>query len=130
MLPFEPSSFDVIWSEGAIYVIGFEAGLAKVKEYVKPGGYVAVSEAVWLAENPPQAAVEFWKEYPEIDSIEDLLDFIAKIRDISGLPVGFKSVIGAYGWLESLCQEINRRGIEQAPDFIAVDHIRLLIHIT
>ncbi len=59
--------------------------------------------------------------HPEVDSIADLLDFIAEVREISGLPVGFKAVIGAYGWLDSLCTEINVRGPESAPDFITVD---------
>ena len=59
--------------------------------------------------------------HPEIDSVEDLLDFIEKIRAITGKPVGFKSVIGGYGWLEELCQQIHKRGVESAPDFITVD---------
>jgi glutamate synthase domain-containing protein 2 len=59
--------------------------------------------------------------HPEIDSAPDLLDMIQRIRDASGLPVGFKAVIGAYGWLEELFEEINRRGIESAPDWITVD---------
>ena len=59
--------------------------------------------------------------HPDIDSASDLLDTINHIRDVSGLPVGFKSVIGAYGWLEELFEEINSRGIESAPDFITVD---------
>jgi glutamate synthase domain-containing protein 2 len=59
--------------------------------------------------------------HPEIDSADDLLDMIVLVRAASGLPVGFKSVIGAYGWLEELFEEINRRGIESAPDFITVD---------
>ena len=44
-MTFEPASFDLVWSEGAIYFLGFEKGLARVRELVKPGGYVAVSEA-------------------------------------------------------------------------------------
>ena len=59
--------------------------------------------------------------HPEIDSATDLLDMIARVREVSGLPVGFKSVIGAYGWLDELCRLINDRGIESAPDFITVD---------
>ena len=59
--------------------------------------------------------------HPEINSVGDLLDFIARVRRVAGKPVGFKSVIGAYGWLESLCKEIHRRGIQSAPDFITVD---------
>ena len=59
--------------------------------------------------------------HPEIDNISDLLDVIEKIRDISGKPVGFKSVFGNFEWLEEICLEIHARGIESAPDFITVD---------
>ncbi len=46
---------------------------------------------------------------------------IGRIRVITGRPVGFKCVIGAYGWLDDLCECINFRGVESAPDFITVD---------
>lgn len=59
--------------------------------------------------------------HPEIDSPTALLDFIEKVRRISGKPVGFKTVVGATDWLETLCKEINHRGSESAPDFITVD---------
>ena len=59
--------------------------------------------------------------HPEINSAEDLLNMINHIRDVSGLPTGFKSVIGAYGWLDELFHLIRERGIESAPDFITVD---------
>ena len=59
--------------------------------------------------------------HPEIDNNGELLDYIARVRDVSQKPTGFKSVIGAYGWLERLCEEIHERGIESAPDFITVD---------
>jgi len=59
--------------------------------------------------------------HPEINSIGDLLDMIDRIRTVSGKPTGFKTVIGAYGWLDELFREINRRGKEFAPDFITVD---------
>jgi glutamate synthase domain-containing protein 2 len=59
--------------------------------------------------------------HPEIDSAEALLDVINHLREVSGLPVGFKAVIGAYGWLDELFELIQKRGIESAPDFITVD---------
>ncbi|GMN03310.1 FMN-binding glutamate synthase family protein [Erythrobacter sp. MTPC3] len=57
----------------------------------------------------------------DISSNDELLDQIAHIREVTGKPVGFKTVMGAYGWLETLFEEINRRGPESAPDFITVD---------
>ncbi len=59
--------------------------------------------------------------HPEIDSVEDLLDFIAEVRALTGKPTGFKTVIGAYGWIEQMCKAIHARGIEHAPDFITID---------
>ena len=59
--------------------------------------------------------------HPDIDNAEDLLNMINHIRDVTGLPVGFKTVIGAYGWLDDLFELVNKRGIESAPDFITVD---------
>lgn len=57
----------------------------------------------------------------DIDSVGDLLDSIHHIREVTGKPVGFKSVIGSVSWLEALCQEILHRGIDSAPDFITLD---------
>ncbi len=59
--------------------------------------------------------------HPDINSLDDLLDMIERIRKVTGKPVGFKAVIGAYGWLEELFRLINQRGIESAPDFITID---------
>jgi glutamate synthase domain-containing protein 2 len=59
--------------------------------------------------------------HAEIGSVSDLIDCIGRIRAIAGKPVGFKSVVGAYGWLEAMCEEIHKRGLESAPDFITVD---------
>jgi glutamate synthase domain-containing protein 2 len=59
--------------------------------------------------------------HPEIDNIEELLDFVNHVRDVSGLPTGFKTVLGAYGWLDKFCDAIEQRGVEAAPDFITLD---------
>ena len=59
--------------------------------------------------------------HPEINSTTELLDFIARVRDITGKPTGFKTVVGAYGWLEQMCELIHERGEGSAPDFITVD---------
>jgi glutamate synthase domain-containing protein 2 len=57
----------------------------------------------------------------EVNSAGELLDMIDRVRSVTGKPTGFKAVIGAYGWLEELFQEIHSRGIESAPDFITID---------
>jgi len=59
--------------------------------------------------------------HPEIASIGDLLDMIDHIREVTGKPVGFKTVVSDIGWIEELFDEVELRGIASAPDFITVD---------
>jgi glutamate synthase domain-containing protein 2 len=59
--------------------------------------------------------------HPEIACIDDLLDFIAHVRDVTGKPVGFKLVLGTTDWLDSFCEAVIKRGSESAPDFITLD---------
>ncbi|NOX43012.1 MAG: FMN-binding glutamate synthase family protein [Gammaproteobacteria bacterium] len=59
--------------------------------------------------------------HPDIDNVSELLENIHRIRRVTGKPVGFKCVIGAYGWLDNLFAEINKRGPSYAPDFITID---------
>lgn len=59
--------------------------------------------------------------HPDINSSDDLLDMISRVRAVTGKPTGFKAVIGTYDWLNELCSAIHERGIEDAPDFITID---------
>jgi len=69
-LPFQEEEFDVIWSEGAIYNIGFKRGLAEWKKFLKPNGFLAVTESTWFTEERPDEIERFWMDaYPEIDTI-------------------------------------------------------------
>ncbi|HNS73414.1 MAG TPA: methyltransferase domain-containing protein [bacterium] len=69
-LAFEAEELDLIWSEGAIYNIGFERGLNEWRGFLKTGGFIAVSEASWFTEERPAEIDQFWKNaYPEINTI-------------------------------------------------------------
>ncbi|WP_423129828.1 class I SAM-dependent methyltransferase [Gaoshiqia sp. Z1-71] len=69
-LPFQNEELDLIWSEGAIYHIGFERGLNEWRKYLKTGGYLAVSESSWFTEKRPAEIDRYWMElYPEMDTI-------------------------------------------------------------
>ena len=59
--------------------------------------------------------------HPEIRNNDDLLDMINRVRDVTGKPVGIKTVFGNEAQIESLCNTILRRGVNQAPDFITID---------
>jgi len=69
-LPFANEELDLIWSEGAIYNIGFERGLNEWRKFLKTGGYLAVTEASWFTPQRPAEIEAFWQDaYPEIDTI-------------------------------------------------------------
>lgn len=78
-LPFQDEELDLIWSEGAIYNIGFERGLNEWRRYLKTGGYIAVSECSWFTKKRPAEIHDFWmKNYPEIDTIPNKIFQIQK----------------------------------------------------
>jgi glutamate synthase domain-containing protein 2 len=59
--------------------------------------------------------------HPEINNFADLLDMIEHIREVTGKPVGFKTVVGTSHAFDELFDLIDERGHDRAPDFIAVD---------
>ncbi len=102
----------------------FEVKLSQGAKPGKGGILPAVKVTEEIAEirgiEPNRASISP-NRFPEIDSETDLLDFLMRIRETTGKPAGFKAVVGAYGWLDKLFEEVNCRGTEWAPDFITVD---------
>ena len=115
-LPFEKASLDVIWSEGAIYNIGFKRGITEWREYLKPDGWLAVSEASWLTDSRPSEIEDFWNEaYPEIDTIANKVQQLhdAGYRDIRTF------VLPTECWTDNFYQpqkEAQRLFLERYPD--------------
>lgn len=84
-LPFRPGELDLIWSEGAIYNIGFERGINEWRAFLKAGGYLAVTEASWFTNERPAEIEAFWKDaYPEIDTIPNK---VAQMQKAGYMPV-------------------------------------------
>ena len=98
VLPFEDEEFDVIWSEGAIYNIGFGKGVADWKRYLKPGGLLIASEITWLTNSRPSELQDHWNnEYPEIDTASTKI----KILEENGYtPIGY-FVLPEHCWLDN-----------------------------
>jgi SAM-dependent methyltransferase len=83
-MDFDDASFDLIWSEGAIYIAGFANGLAAWRRFLKPGGSLAVSELTWLEPNPPVEAAEYWARfYPGMGSVERNCQLVAEAGYVS-----------------------------------------------
>lgn len=61
-LPFAPEAFDVIWAEGSLFIMGWDKALPYLKDFLKPGGFLAASDLTWLRDDPPSELLRFWKE--------------------------------------------------------------------
>jgi serine/threonine-protein kinase HipA len=66
-LDFSANSFDVIWSEGAVHLLGVSRAMREWQEMLRYGGSIAFSELSWLRDDPPLEAKEFWaKRYRDM----------------------------------------------------------------
>ena len=73
-LPFQNEELDLIWSEGAIYNIGFERGMNEWNRFLKKNGFIAVTEVSWFTPERPAEIEDFWMDaYPEINTISNKL---------------------------------------------------------
>jgi len=105
-LPFAPNSFDLIWSEGAVCIMGFDQGLSQWRPLVRPGGYLVVSEISWFRPDPPEELRAFWAEHcPAMRSVEENLE---AARSLDWTPVGnFHLPVEA--WTEDYYGPLKRR---------------------
>jgi ubiquinone/menaquinone biosynthesis C-methylase UbiE len=97
-LQFPDGSFDVIWCEGAIFVIGFARGLSAWRRLLAPGGYIVVSEFCWFHDNPPAELQEMF-----IDGYADAADVEARREAITenGFRLLDDFVLPDRGWWEN-----------------------------
>ena len=80
-MDFEDNTFDIIWSEGALYFMGFQNGLRRCHQLLKDDGFLAVTEMVYLANDPPAPLIQYFeKEYPDISVVKDKIESIHNER--------------------------------------------------
>ncbi len=97
-LDYEKQSFDVIWCEGAIFVIGFERGLREWRSLLKIDGYLVVSELSWLTSNRPEEIQSYMKEmYPDSKTVDENIEIAQKC----GYQVLGSFVIPKESWLDN-----------------------------
>ncbi len=103
-----------------MFELKLSQGAKPGKGGILPGNKVSIEIAQIRGIEPGQDSISP-NRHPEINNVDELLDSISHIREVTGKPVGFKCVVGAYGWLENLFETINQRGQSAAPDFITLD---------
>jgi SAM-dependent methyltransferase len=108
-----PGSVDLLWSEGAIYFLGFEHGLRLWRPLLAPGGCVAVSECSWLTDNPPaEAAAFFGAGYPGMAGISDNVER----AHAAGFDLVDHVTLPPQAWWDEYYAPLERRMIELAPE--------------
>jgi SAM-dependent methyltransferase len=123
-LPFAKGSFDLIWSEGAIFIVGFEAGLRAWKPFLKKGGYMVVSDADWFEPNPPTELIKWWESEGYVPVAED--EMKERVRR-AGLRLVAKYRLPEAGWWENYHVPMLARIAELRKTHGAVpDHAALL----
>lgn len=105
-LEFPPASFDLIWSEGALYNIGIVTGLRICFGLLPPGGYLAFTDAVWLRNDPPpEVKASFEDDYPTMGKIQDVLAAI----DRSGFSIIGHFTLPHKAWWEDFYTPMENR---------------------
>lgn len=90
--------FDLLWSEGAIYNMGFENGVKNWRRFLNPGGVLAVSELTWTTgHRPPELQAHWEREYPEVGTAAVKLGVLER-QGYS--PLGY-FVLPASCWLDN-----------------------------
>lgn len=105
-LSFDKEEFDIIWSEGAVYIMGFEAGIKNWKYFLKTGGYIALSEITWTTNSRPSEIDQYWNnEYPEIDTASKKIKILEE-NDFS--PIGY-FILSEDSWIENYYKPMEER---------------------
>jgi SAM-dependent methyltransferase len=133
-LPFADASLDAIWSEGAIYNMGFERGLQSWRRFLKPGGVLAVSELTWLTQERPAELNDHWMQaYPEVDTASAK---IAVLEANGFTPLGYFA-LPQHCWRENYYRPLQARfaafasrhaGDQTAADLIAAEQAEIALY--
>jgi SAM-dependent methyltransferase len=112
-LAFPQACFDLIWCEGAAYMMGVGAALAAWRPLLKPGGRLALSEAVWLRPDPPAPVRRFWAEYPAMGDVAAARALV----DASGYRLLGDFVLPDEAWMMDYYEPLRRRIAALEPRF-------------
>lgn len=104
-LPFKKEQFDIIWSEGAIYIMGFEKGVRDWKKYLKPGGFMVLSEINWTTNSRPKDLENFWtNEYSEMDTASNKI----RVIEENGFTLKGYFTLDEKSWLVNYYEPIEK----------------------
>lgn len=99
-------SCDLVWSEGALYNIGIENALCVCYGLLRPGGYLAFTDAVWRKDNPPPVIkTSFDFDYPAMGRVTDVIAAI----DRTGFSLVDHFTLPDEAWWDDFYTPMERR---------------------
>lgn len=108
-----PSSVDLIWCEGAVFVLGFVESIRRWRPLLRPAGLMVVSDAVWLVDDPPAGARAHWAEYPLASAAERMRSAEAEgMSVIDSFPLGPEAWRGYYQPLRRRLEALRREAAD------------------
>jgi len=102
------------------FEIKLSQGAKPGKGGVLPGGKVT-EEIAQIRGIPPGIDSISPNRHTEIASMDALLDTVEHVRAVTGKPVGIKTAVGGWRFMHELAEAVTRRGLQSAPDFLAID---------
>ena len=95
-LEMEPGTFDLVWAEGSLFIMGFREGLEACHDLLTPSGLLAASELSWLQPDPPSECQEFFAhQYP---AMVDIAANLATIKSCGYEPLGHFTLPESAWW--------------------------------
>jgi len=105
-LPYEENSVDIIWSEGSAFIMGLIPALTYWKKFLKPDGYLVVSDCTWFTDAPSEECRNFWNEVgPDMKNEKDTAALIQAI----GYSVICSFRLPAPGWWDLYYTPLSNR---------------------
>ncbi len=124
-LPVE--SYDLVWSEGALYNLGIGKALRLCHGLLRPGGFLAFTDAVWRKQNPPpEVKAGFDWDYPTMGTATD----VEAVVQLSGFElIGHFTLPDEAWWddfytpMEQRIMELRRKYDEDAEAIAVLDQL-------
>ncbi len=133
-MDFPDETFDLIWSEGALYIMGVGDALRRCGALLRPGGFLVFSEVCWLQSDPPGELREFWEQsYPDIKSVSENVS----LANDCGFEMTGHFTLPATAWwneyytpMRKLMPELRRRFADSphALALIAENEVEMALH--
>lgn len=78
-MTFPPESFDIVWAEGSLHIVGLSKGLSAIRRFIRPVGFLVMHESIWIRPDPPENIRNRWESrYPDIRTVDGYKEWVTQ----------------------------------------------------